>query len=479
MSLDLLPFLLLILHHTNGQNSPNISIGSTFTAGNNCSLLSSCGGFAFGFYPVLDTLFLVGIWFNKIQERTLVWSANRDSPAETGSTISLTNGGQLVLNYANGNVQQIYSGAARLGIMQDDGNLVLRDIPVQIMFGKALSFPLIHFCQDKLYYQQQNSNSNSNSSGNLKYSAGKFMLEMQYDGKLVLSAYHFADPGYWLSSQANQGNGEVNLVFNQRNALLYLEKGQNNTIYSFQKNVPTPVEDHYHRATLDSFGNFQQYAHHKTNGRNWVRVWKILSEPCIVNAVCGAYGFCRSNDNETVDCECLPGYVFFDPCTPSNGCHPEAMINFCTNLSAANSKVEVVKDSDIPYQDVGDYEHYPDTDEEGCKKLVMDDCYAMAATLVNRTCYKKRTPILNAGKTSMTKGSISFIKVPTKSAKDGISARKKKSNTRAHLTAGLITSSSLAVLFGALALYCHPAPRRLIRRKWNPDSSRMHCCIDQ
>ncbi|KAM3326463.1 hypothetical protein P3S67_001589 [Capsicum chacoense] len=127
ISLSILSFFLLILDQTNGQNSPNISIGSTFTAGDHGYLLSSSGDFAFGFYPVSDTLFLVGIWFNKIQERTLVWSANCDSPAEIGSTISLTNGGQLVLNCANGTVQQIYSGAARLGIMQDDENFVLRD----------------------------------------------------------------------------------------------------------------------------------------------------------------------------------------------------------------------------------------------------------------------------------------------------------------------------------------------------------------
>ncbi|PHT38785.1 hypothetical protein CQW23_22358 [Capsicum baccatum] len=58
----------------------------------------------------------------------------------------------------------------------------------------------------------------------------------------------------------------------------------------------------------------------------------------------------------------------------------------------------------------------------------MEDCYAMAATLVNRTCYQKRTPVLNARKTSMTK---------------------------------------------ALALYYHPSPPRLLRRKWKPDSSRI------
>ncbi|PHU21940.1 hypothetical protein BC332_07047 [Capsicum chinense] len=369
ISLSILSFFLLILDQTNGQNSPKISIGSNFTAGDHGYLLSSSGDFAFGFYPVSNTLFLVEIWFNKIEERTLVWSANRDSPAEIGSTISLTNGGQLVLNYANGTVQQIYSGAAR---------------------------------------------------GSLKYFTGKFMLEMQYDGKLVLSAYHFADPGYWLSSQDDKGNGEVNLVFNQRTASLYLVKG------------------------LATSSN--------------MLIIRLMAEIGLE--------FGRSLQSHV-------GLCVFDPSNPNNGCHPEAMINFCANLSAANSKVEVIKDSDIPYQDVGDYEHYPDTDEEGCKKLVMEDCYAMAVTLVNRTCYQKRTPVLNARKTSMTKGSISFIKVPTKSAKGWHIIKKEEINTRAQLTAGLITSSSLAYLFSALALYYHPSPRRLLRRKWKPDSSRI------
>ncbi|KAL3359487.1 hypothetical protein AABB24_016176 [Solanum stoloniferum] len=473
ISFNLLAFLLLVLHHqSNGQNNPNISIGSTFTAGENVSLLSLSGDFAFGFYPVSDTLFLVGIWFNKIQKTTLVWSANRDNPAEIRSTISLTNDGQLVLNYANGTVQQIYNESARLGTMQDDGNLVLRDSSSNKVW-ESFKSPTDTLLPGQTLLSAGKLYSNSISDGNSKYSKGKFMLEMQADGKLVLSAYHFGDTGYWLSSSVDEGNREVKLVFDQRNASLYLVKDNNNTIFSFPSNVPTPVEDYYHRATIDSFGNFQQYAYHKTNGSNWIRVLKIPSEPCMVNAVCGAYGFCSSNDNETVNCDCLPGYVFLDPSNPTKGCHPETMINFCAgHLSSGNFTIEAIQDSDMPYNEVGDYEIYLDVDEEECKKVIMEDCYAMAASLINRECHKRRTPILNARRISMTTGSVSFIKVPIKSAKDDIST-KKKSNTRAHLTAGLITTSSLTFLFGALAFYYHPAPRRLVKREWNPNSSRI------
>ncbi|XP_049394695.1 G-type lectin S-receptor-like serine/threonine-protein kinase LECRK3 [Solanum stenotomum] len=444
ISLNLIAiFLLLILHHkSNGQNNPNITTGSTFTAGENGSLLSSSGDFAFGFYPISDTVFLVGIWFNKIQERTLVWSANRDGPAEIRSTISLTNGGLLVLNYANSTVQQISNRTASLGTMQDDGNLVLRDSSSNNVW-ESFNFPTDTLLPGQTLLSGGQLYSNSISDGNSKYCKGKFRLDMQADGKLVLSAYHFGDTGYWLNSLDDEGNHEVKLVFDQRNASLYLVKDNNNTIFSFPSNVPTPVEDYYHRATIGSFGNFQQYAYHKTNDSNWFRLWKILSEPCMVNAVCGAYGLCSSNDNETVSCDCLPGFVFLDPSNPTKGCHPETIINFCADhLFTGNFTIEAIQDSDMPYNEVGDYEIYRDVDEEECKKVIREDCYAMAASLINRE------------------------------SKDGIQT-KKKTNTRAHLTAGLLTTSSLTVLFGALALYYHPAPLRLVRREWNPNSSRI------
>ena len=116
------------------QISPNISLGSSFTAGSDASLRSLSGDFAFGFYPLQNGLYLVGIWFDRIPEKTLVWSANRDSPAEQGSTIQLTNAGELVFTYANGSTLQIYSGAAAsLGIMQNNGNFILRDNSSRIL----------------------------------------------------------------------------------------------------------------------------------------------------------------------------------------------------------------------------------------------------------------------------------------------------------------------------------------------------------
>ena len=237
-----------------GQMSPTINIGSSITAVSNDSLLSLSGEFAFGFYALRNGLYLVGVWFDRIPEKTLVWSANRDSPAEQGSTIQLTNAGELVFTYANGSTLQIYSGAAAsLGTMQNDGNFVLRDYSSRILW-QSFDSPTNTLLPGQVLDQGQTLYSNAKESSNSTYSTGDFMLLMQFDGNLVLSAYHFADSGYW-TTQTFAAN--VSLVFTN-SASLYLVNGTKDEIYSITKNMSSPVEDYYHRVTVEDLGNFQQ-----------------------------------------------------------------------------------------------------------------------------------------------------------------------------------------------------------------------------
>ncbi|KAJ6757541.1 G-TYPE LECTIN S-RECEPTOR-LIKE SERINE/THREONINE-PROTEIN KINASE SD2-5 [Salix koriyanagi] len=98
------------------------------TAGTNSSWRSPSGDFAFGFYRLVNGQFLVGIWFDNIPGRTLVWSANRDDPARAGSTINFTLDGRLGLTHSNGTGYLIYNGTfgASSALMQDDGNFVVK-----------------------------------------------------------------------------------------------------------------------------------------------------------------------------------------------------------------------------------------------------------------------------------------------------------------------------------------------------------------
>ncbi|MCI10376.1 G-type lectin S-receptor-like serine/threonine protein kinase RLK1-like, partial [Trifolium medium] len=210
--------------------------------------------------------------------------------------------------------------------------------------------------------------------------------------------------------------------------------------------VPNPVENYYHRATINDRGNFQQLIYLKESGKDWTVIWQAITQPCTVNAICGVYGFCTSPDNSTVNCSCLPGYTSFDPNSPSKGCYPSVAVDFCSanvnssasnftdpnspskgcypsvavdfcsanaNSSASNFTVEQIQNADIPNNIFFDLQRIDSSDLDSCSKEVMNDCFCMAAVLIDSVCYKKRTPLLNARiSIPETSNRVTLIKVP-------------------------------------------------------------------
>jgi primary-amine oxidase len=103
-------FIFSRAQRSNSNNKNSIELGSSIVAGTNSSWKSPSGDFTFGFYPLASTHYLVGIWFDKIPQKTLVWSANRDDPARIGSTINFTVKGQFLLQHAKKTSVLTYNG---------------------------------------------------------------------------------------------------------------------------------------------------------------------------------------------------------------------------------------------------------------------------------------------------------------------------------------------------------------------------------
>ncbi|KAF0905851.1 hypothetical protein E2562_008886, partial [Oryza meyeriana var. granulata] len=107
------------------------------------TIISDGGAFAMGFFSpsnsTPDKLYL-GIWYNDIPGRTVVWVARQETPATNGTssapTLSLTNSSNLVLSDADGRVlwtTNITNDAASptmaavsTGVLMNTGNLVIR-----------------------------------------------------------------------------------------------------------------------------------------------------------------------------------------------------------------------------------------------------------------------------------------------------------------------------------------------------------------
>ncbi|XP_060182059.1 G-type lectin S-receptor-like serine/threonine-protein kinase LECRK1 [Lycium barbarum] len=204
----------------------------------------------------------------------------------------------------------------------------------------------------------------SSANGTVDYSTGKYRLEMQTDGNVVLSAYRTTDFGYWNAQTIN--NNSVRLVFKNTTATLFIVNGSS-IIYYMTASLPASVRDYYHRAMITDKGDFQQLFRSKVNGSVWDVVWQAITQPCIVNNICGVYGFCQSPDNKEINCSCLPGYSPRDQHNPSKG-----LLSEC------------------------ELERVFQANEETCRQEVLNDCLCEAAVLIGSTCFKKRMPIQNA-----------------------------------------------------------------------------------
>ncbi|GLT82252.1 hypothetical protein SLE2022_401370 [Rubroshorea leprosula] len=123
--------LFLLPVYVVAQTSQNITLGSSLTAAlnQNSTWKSPSGDFAFGFQQIEAGMFLLAIWFDKIPEKTIIWSVNGGNLVQQGSKIQLTKDGQFRLSDSEGKDEWVATlegfGIVSYAAMLDTGNFVL------------------------------------------------------------------------------------------------------------------------------------------------------------------------------------------------------------------------------------------------------------------------------------------------------------------------------------------------------------------
>ncbi|MCI06690.1 G-type lectin S-receptor-like serine/threonine protein kinase RLK1-like, partial [Trifolium medium] len=172
----------------------------------------------------------------------------------------------------------------------------------------------------------------SSSLSETNHSTGKFLLNMQVDGNLVLYPAYTAESldfdAYW-TSDTGTASGSVNV-----NSHLYLNKTgllqiwNSNSDYGCLINTLNDAEEYQntggnqtiYRATLNFDGFFRLHAHYVNNGSDKIiaRFPKII-RTCEVKGFCGFNSYCTINDDKQF-CSCLNGYKFIDENERTLGC---------------------------------------------------------------------------------------------------------------------------------------------------------------
>ncbi|CAN6556056.1 unnamed protein product [Malus baccata var. baccata] len=402
-------FLLLLLQlpfYTFAQPPMNITLGSSLIAQDSNSFWASpSGDFAFGFRKIGDNGgFLLAIWFDKIPEKTIVWSANGNSLVAKGSAVQLTEDGQFMLSDFATRRQVSIASSSGTGVshaaMLDNGNFVLAngnsinswesfDHPTDtILPAQTLHQGSILFAP----YTQTN------------YSKGRFQFTLQTDGNAVLYTTYFPldtpNSAYW--STLTQGSG-FQVIFNL-SGFIYVTARDGSMLYMISPSTVS-IQDYYQRATLEYDGVFRHYIYPKSSTNSSVkRAWSALSltplNICTVilegtgGGACGFNSLCR-NDDGGPSCHCPYGYTYVDPNDVLKGCKQNFTSQRCDDAALETDLFYLQEMLNTDWAYSANYEYFQPVTEDWCRQTCLGDCFCGIAFYKNKTCWKKSIPLSN------------------------------------------------------------------------------------
>ncbi|KAI3426576.1 Receptor-like serine/threonine-protein kinase [Psidium guajava] len=448
------------------QTRGNLTLGDSLTADDrNSSLLSPSGEFAFGFRKMGRGAHLLAIWFEMIEEKTIVWSANGNNLAPEGSKVQLTAGDGLVLADPKGGTLWFSNPTGvEYAAMLDTGNFILANENHDNLW-ETFSQPtdtilptqrLVKGARVIARYSKMN------------YSTGRFHFILQADGNLVF----YANPNpwdptddYWDTKTTGSG---FRLIFNQ-SGLIHLT-ASNGTVLTNVTSSTVPTRGFYQRAILEYDGVFRQYVHPKmVNSSSGRLAWSTVSSPVPPNictsimqsigaGACGFNSYCSLEslgDDQRPRCHCPPGYTPLDSTNEMNGCRQDFAPQSCDESRPETDQFtfEPLLNTNWP---LSDYERSPTPTEDRCREACLADCFCAVAIFgTSGICWKKRSPFSN-GMQGPTVIATALIKVriqnsTSKSTGDG--HNKKKNSTLIIIGSVLLSSSVFVILLLLLITY--------------------------
>ncbi|KAJ6976864.1 hypothetical protein NC653_028897 [Populus alba x Populus x berolinensis] len=333
MAACLVVFLLVLVGP--GARASYIGLGSRLVARDqNEAWVSDNGTFAFGFASAANARdkFQVAIWFVDLPgDRTVVWSANRNSLVTKNAFLELDTTGNLIL--IDGDRTVWMSNTSDAGVtsasMEETGNFILHSN------SNHSAWQSFEHPSDTLLPNQPLTVSLELTSVPKSPSQGGYyslkMLQQPTSLSLALTynlpeTYDaapeaYANYSYWPGPDISNVTGDVVAVLDgagsfgivygeSSNGAVYVYKNDGDYnglgLASSQSSTRLSV---LRRLILETNGNLRLYRwDNDVNGsRQWVPEWAAVSNPCEIAGICGN-GVCNLDRSKTIaSCSCLPG----------------------------------------------------------------------------------------------------------------------------------------------------------------------------
>ncbi|KAG6769521.1 hypothetical protein POTOM_025161 [Populus tomentosa] len=345
------------------------------------------------------------IWFTNSKDRTVVWMANRDRPANgRGSRVSLRGDGAMVLSDVDGSIiweTNITSTDARMAELLDTGNLVINGPGGEILW-QSFDSPIDTLLPNQLFTKSTKLiarlHGGSCASGYFSFFFDNDnVLRLKYDGPDIPSIYR---PIPYLTVFEN---GRTS--YNSNRIAVYDETGHFVSSDRFQFIASDMGSLRIkRRLTMDYDGNLRLYSLNNDTGL-WLTSWEALSQLCNVHGVCGRNAICVNTPEPK--CSCPPGYEITEPGNWNKGCKP------LSNVTLFQS--QQVKFVELPHVDYWGFDlNYTESISiDSCMKSCVGDyrCKAFNYKLTGeRHCYTK-SELFNGYQSPSFEGKI-YLKLP-------------------------------------------------------------------
>ncbi|KAM0832253.1 hypothetical protein ACQ4PT_065016 [Festuca glaucescens] len=289
------------------------------------TIVSDGGMFALGFFNPSNSTpakLYLGIWYNDIPELTVVWVANRETPANntTSSTpmLYLTNTSNLVLSdsdveghvlWTTNNVPTAQGLSTPTAALLNTGNLIIRSSNGTTLWQsfEHRTDTLLPGMKLRIKYSTRGTEERLVSwKGPSDPSRGRF----SYGGDTGTSLHLFLWDGERVMARSAPWTGlqhQVTSIQEQNigGIILYLAiVGNDEEIYasySLSDGVP------HTRFVLAYTGEYQMQSW-KTSSLSWAVLWKWPYAGCSHYGYCGPYGYCDETQAPVPTCKCLDGF---------------------------------------------------------------------------------------------------------------------------------------------------------------------------
>ncbi|KAD7478990.1 hypothetical protein E3N88_02126 [Mikania micrantha] len=433
---------LIIPHLSNGADT--LAVNQTLSG--NQTLVSLDGNFEMGFFkPGNSPKYYIGIWYKKVETKTIVWVANRETPIfdTFSSKFIIMNGNLVLLDELN---TQIWStnmsstDAPASVVLLDDGNLILRhgsnsSPPIWQSFDHPTHTLLPGM---KLLYNKRTNTKHIISSWKSadNPAVGLFSLELDQNHKQLVIMWN-RSVQYW-SSGSWDGQFfswipemRLNSIYN----LSYIDNENESYLayYPYNSSVIS-------RFIMDISGQLWQLAWSGSYEQQWFLVWYQPQKNCDVYGVCGAFGVC--NQQMSQSCSCLAD---FDPRSLSEW-DLNSFSGGCVRKNEQNCKIKKPKFV-LSYVRPSFLSAFPENealplDEPECRSSCLDHCICNAYTFISNICHHWNHENLDNISLNLFSydSNLETIYIKVFTPDDG------KNNTKVLLVAGIV-SGCLGLVF--------------------------------